>query len=317
MKKIFTLLIGIAGLALAIAPRVQAQNAADVQEIQKLTDDFQAGKISLPEFQKRITAIWNRKDADAGDEAPPAPPPRQQAQPPQAAQSAAQLVTPAGKAWVIKDNDVQGSGNALVLKNDNTYEYYRRVYGIWISAYLGVRRDSKFNTYSAAGNRLEIRYANDVGGSYSNTHNYTISGTTLTITGDERLSGKWTLTEFSGAEKSGGGGVVLPAGMGWFYNQRQMIFNTNGIYAAYGWPSPWASIRHEGTYTLNPSTGKITINENVPPQPGRDTEYSYSITDFPGGNKTLRIWGQNRNGYQDDVYRLQAYPPGTQLPRTR
>jgi hypothetical protein len=80
MKKIFVLMIGIAGLALTIAPQVQAQSAADVQEMQKLTDDFQAGKISLPEFQKRITAIQNRMGAGADDEAPPAPQPRQQAQ---------------------------------------------------------------------------------------------------------------------------------------------------------------------------------------------------------------------------------------------
>ena len=96
-----------------------------------------------------------------------------------------------------------------------------------------------------------------------------------------------------------------------------MIFNTNGIYAAYGFPGPWAAILHEGTYKLNTLTGKIIINESVPPQPGRDAEYSYSITDFGGGNKTLRIWGDNRNGNNDDVYRLQAYPSGTQLPRTR
>ena len=233
------------------------------------------------------------------------------------------LVTAAGKAWVIKDNNIQGSGKACIFKADGSFEQYNRVYGIWIPV-------STNNTYTADSGStvqwfgtsitLTPRIKISVGGSGNEIEfEYTISGngSTLTMEGKDYISGTYTLMDFSGPERPGGGDAVLPTGFGWFRDGRQMIFNTNGIYAAYGFPGPWAAILHEGTYRVNSSTGKITINESVPPQSGRDAEYFYSITDFGGSNKTLRIWGENRNGYQDDVYKLQSYPAGTQLPRTR
>jgi hypothetical protein len=244
---------------------------------------------------------------------------RQQPQHATPTSNPSQLITFAGKAWIIKDNQTQGNGKAFVFKSDNTYEYYVRVYGIWIPRSLGIW-SSNYHTYFANGNRLEINYPNDVGGFYTHSQSYTISGngSTLTITGDERaINGTYTLSGFTGTAGPGGGSVVPPNGMGWFSDGRQMIFNTSGIYAAYGYPSPWVGANHEGTYSLNQSAGTITINENVPAQPGRDTVYNYSITVFSGGNQTLRIWGNNRNGYEDQIYKLQAYPSGTQQPRTR
>jgi hypothetical protein len=276
-----------------------------------------------------------------------APPTRQSQQTQQAQQSATQtqtqqqprqtttitapIVTPAGKAWVIKDNNIQGSGRAYIFRSDGRYEYYNRIYGIWVPV------PRRFYTYSVteAATRQIGDYSMTIppsliidipGDSASDRHDeyeYNISGngTTLEISGGwggNNADGRYTLMDFSGPEKPGGsGGVVVPAGMGWFYNSRQMIFNSSGIYAAYGAWGPWVAIGHEGTYSLNQSAGTITINEHVPPQPGRDTVYNYSITDFSGGNKTLRIWGENPNGYEDDVYKLEAYPSGTKLPRTK
>jgi hypothetical protein len=60
MKKIVILIFALAVIGLTAAPQVQAQTAADQQEILTLTQDFQAGKITLPEFQRRRTEIQER-----------------------------------------------------------------------------------------------------------------------------------------------------------------------------------------------------------------------------------------------------------------
>jgi hypothetical protein len=83
MKKIFVV-IALMAMGLTAVPQVQAQSAADVQEMQGITADFQAGKITLPEFQRRIEAVQKRIGQGAYDEPPPAP--QQQAQPQQGAQ---------------------------------------------------------------------------------------------------------------------------------------------------------------------------------------------------------------------------------------
>jgi hypothetical protein len=85
MKKILVV-IALMAMGLTAAPLVQAQSAADVQEMQRITADFQAGKITPAEFQKRIEAIQKRMGQGAYDEPAPAAQPRQQAQPQQGAQ---------------------------------------------------------------------------------------------------------------------------------------------------------------------------------------------------------------------------------------
>jgi hypothetical protein len=294
--------------------RQQAAQFAEMSAESMFTTDV--GEMSAE--KRQMFEEQQQKIADYEQQQQQAEAARQQQQTPPAS-NPAQLITPAGKAWIIQDNQVQGSGKAYVFKNGGSFEYYDRVFGIWIPR--------ETNTYTATGARATqlygvtvnqpplLRFSHDDLG--DDDYGYSVSGTTLEITGSGTATGKYTLTAFPGSEKAGGGNVVQSSGMGWFNEGRQMIFNTSGIYAAYGYPSPWVNIGHEGTYKLNQSTGTITINESVPPQSGRDTEYSYSITDFGGGKKTLRIWGKNRNGSQDEVYMLQAYPSGTKLPRTR
>jgi len=64
------------------------------------------------------------------------------------APSPSQLVTPAGKAWVIKDNNIQGSGKTLIFKADGRLEGYDRIYGIWVPS-LG--NTFSVTTYTATG----------------------------------------------------------------------------------------------------------------------------------------------------------------------
>jgi len=142
-------------------------------------------------------------------------------------------------------------------------------------------------------------------------YEYSLSGNTLDLTGYEHYAGRYTLMDFSGPPAPGGN-IVPPSGMGWFREGRQEIYNTNGFYNSYGISGgAWGYINW-GSYTANQSTGRLTRNTAG----GRDAIYLYSVTDFSGGNKTLRIWIEGKLN-EDQVYRLQAYPSGTQLPRTR
>jgi hypothetical protein len=81
MKKIIALIFTLAVMGTMAAPRVQAQTAADQQEILQLTQDFQAGKITQPEFQRRMIEIQNRMMQNL-PQAPSAPqtPPQQAVQ---------------------------------------------------------------------------------------------------------------------------------------------------------------------------------------------------------------------------------------------
>jgi hypothetical protein len=282
---------------------VSAQTQQQIEALNKVMMDFTEGKISFEEYAQRMKDVQN---------------------PPNTTPMSPHLISPAGKAWVIQDGEIQGGGKAIILKADGTLEEYELIHGIWRHS-MGNNEYSEYSyTYTATGSKISVTHT--VRASAESTvvdHAYTVSGSTLEIQGDwgDSIIGRYTLTEFSGPQRPSGGSVVLPSGMGWSTsssgNGGQRIFNTSGFYAVYGDPSPWVSINHEGTYSVNSSAGKITINENVPPVAGRDTVYNYSVTDFGGGNKTLRIWGENRNGYTDVVYRTQAYPPNTKLPRTK
>jgi hypothetical protein len=300
MKKIILVII----ILMIGLTSVSAQTQQQMEALNKVMTDFSEGKISYEEYAQRMNDIRN---------------------PPDITPMSPHLIPPAGKAWVIEDGEIQGGGKAIILKADGTLEEYERIHGIWRHN-MGNNEYSEYSyTYTAAGSKISVTHT--VKASAASTvvdHTYTISGSTLEIQGDwgDSIVGRYTLTDFSGPQRAIGGSVVLPSGMGWATDASgvgggQRIFNASGFYAVYGHPSPWVSINHEGSYSVNSSAGKITINENVPPVAGRDTEYNYSVTDFGGGNKTLRIWGENRNGYTDVVYRTQAYPRGTKLPQTR
>jgi hypothetical protein len=61
LKKSIFLLLALLVFGRALAPQVQAQDmAAIAREIEQVTNDFQAGKITLPEYQRRITELQQR-----------------------------------------------------------------------------------------------------------------------------------------------------------------------------------------------------------------------------------------------------------------
>jgi hypothetical protein len=99
MKKMFVLMTAVVVMALTIASVLPAQNQADIQEMQEITADFQAGKITLPEFQRRIEAIRNRMGTGAYDEPPRPPQQRQQSQPQQGSQIIRKTYTGATAGW--------------------------------------------------------------------------------------------------------------------------------------------------------------------------------------------------------------------------
>jgi hypothetical protein len=239
----------------------------------------------------------------------PSRPQQPQQQPRPATSNTVSLVTPAGKAWVIQDNQVQGSGKAIVFTADGKVEGYERILGIWRP-----RLDNTYSTttYTATGTRVIITSNDSYYNTYAGNYNYTISGSTLSITGDNPTAGRYTLADLPSVPAPGGN-IVPPSGMGWFRNGRQEIYNAEGFYNVY--LSNW-SYTNWGTYTINQSTGKLTTNTQ---NKSRPVEYNYSVTDFGNGNMTLRIWiyAPRNIGPTDEVYRLQAYPSGTQLPRTR
>jgi hypothetical protein len=79
MKKGMFLIMALLALGLTA---VYAQNDADIKAMQQLTADFQAGKITIAEFQRQVEAIQQRMTADMQAEAQNNQrQPQQQAQP--------------------------------------------------------------------------------------------------------------------------------------------------------------------------------------------------------------------------------------------
>ena len=62
LKKSLLLVVALMVIGLAVVPQVQAQNfdEATAREMEQLAADFEAGRITLPEFQRRILEIQSR-----------------------------------------------------------------------------------------------------------------------------------------------------------------------------------------------------------------------------------------------------------------
>ena len=56
-KKSLLLVITLLVVGFVITPRVQAQSESDLAEIQRLTDEFLAGRLSMEEFERRTQAL--------------------------------------------------------------------------------------------------------------------------------------------------------------------------------------------------------------------------------------------------------------------
>ena len=68
MKKILALVITFLVIGLAVVPQVQAQSASDLAEIQRLTDEFLAGRLSMEEFERRTQALLSGIENQAQQE---------------------------------------------------------------------------------------------------------------------------------------------------------------------------------------------------------------------------------------------------------
>ncbi len=243
----------------------------------------------------------------------PAPPPG----------NPADIITPAGKAWVIQDNQVLGSGKAIVLKADGNYECYERILGIWRPESITLYAE---NTYSATGNRLNLTTSNRYYSSLAGDFNYTISnnGSTLTISLDDYdfndlIAGTYTLSDAPRVQAPGGN-IVNPAGTAWEISHRggHDIYHTDGILYVFGGSGTDAwSFAHDiwNTYTIT-SEGSLTryYHDNRRNKP---EVFNYSITDFGNGNKTLRMWRVDRMFPYDEVWKLVPTPSGFRLPSVR
>ena len=68
MKKVLVLVIAFMVIGLAVVPQVQAQSASDLAEIQRLTDEFLAGRLSMEEFERRTQALLSGIENQAQQE---------------------------------------------------------------------------------------------------------------------------------------------------------------------------------------------------------------------------------------------------------
>ena len=302
MKNIFIMFIAFLIIGFAIVPQVHAQTQQQMEELARLGNDFSAGKITYAEYLQRVTEVM---------------------EPPTTAVNS-QLASPAGKAWVIQDNQTQGSGKAIVLKADGSYEHYNRILGIWRPSRITVYAE---NSYTATGNRISFNTSNSYYNNYTGEYNYSISnnGSTLTITADrsrdEEVSGTYTLRDLPRVAEPGGNIVNRP-GTAWNFQNRSIsneIFHSDGIQYGLGGSGArdqWDFYGHESWYTYTANSGRLTRISK-----GRDTErpevLNYSITDFGGGNITLRLWKVDRNFPYDEVFKLVQTPSGFQLPNVR
>ena len=306
MKKFFVLVFAFLIIGLTAAPQIPAQSQEQLEAINELTNELVEGKITYGEYLRRGTEIMNA--------------------PLQMTPEAAQLFTPAGKAWIIQDNDVQGSGRAIVFKADGGIEAYERRFGVW-----SPDMDNLYSTttYTANGNRISIISDDDFYEKYTGDFDYTITGggSTLTIKYDEGTSkglggadGVYTLGDFPEVHAPGGS-IVNAIGTAWEISHGGSIeiFHTDGIRYSFGGSDSanrWDYMPNRIWNTYTATTGKLTqyYHDNRHNKP---EEFNYSVTDFGNGRKTLRLWRESRMAPYDEVWKLTPVPSGFQLPKAR
>ncbi|ULQ59423.1 hypothetical protein K7I13_13215 [Brucepastera parasyntrophica] len=270
-------------------------SAQSMEELEKLGEDFSSGKITYTEYLLGLSALVENQYLLTNPDAKSDP---------------SQLITASGKAWVNQDNNIQGRGNAFVLNADGSCAFYERALGIW-RPYRNIHPE-----YTATGYRLRI-----AGDDYA----YAISndGSTLTLSdGRWPFDGTYTLRDLPKVQAPGGD-IVNSAGTAWTFDSvgnngtAHDIFNSDGIQYCFGGSGlgPWQFAergKNNGSwysYKANSSTGKLTHSYWDKHEP--DT-LNYSVTDFGGGNSTLRIWKDDVD--IDYVYKLVRTPSGFRLP---
>jgi hypothetical protein len=304
--------------------RTQAAQFAEIAANSMFTADV--GEMSPEqrrqfEEQERRVAEFEQQQQQRQAEAAR----QQQQQPSQTTSNPSQLATPTGRAWVIQDNQTQGSGKAIVFKSDGRVETYIRRLGVW-----SLSDNSTYGklTYTATGTAINVKTVSTY--TYDENYNYTITGngSTLTVrlpsanasdTGS--IAGAYTFRDAPRIQPPGGN-IVNPPGTAWDTERVSApdIYHSDGIRYCFG-GAGYASwyFGPDGnwyTYTANSSTGKLIRiykgRENMRPE-----ELNYSVTDFGGGNMTLRIWRVDNNFPHDTVWKLVLTPSGFQLPRVR
>jgi hypothetical protein len=307
LKKSLFLAFAFILIGLAAAPQMQAQTQQQRQELEKLQADLLAEKIDYYEYLRRASEVMNPKPPEASY--PP------------------QLIGPPGKAWVIQDNQVQGSGEAIVFKADGGFEGYNRKLGVWRPS-----MDNSYSTttYTATGDMIWIKSDSDYYTNYVGNYTYTITGggSTLTITrtsndgrGSSGAAGAYTLRDMPRVQAAGGS-IVNPAGTAWDVGNRGRshdIYNADGIRYCFGGSGagPWDfTLEIWNTYTVNSSTGSVILYYHDNRQ-NKPEDFNYSVTDFGSGNKTLRTWRVDKMFPHDEVYRLVPTPSGFRLPKVR
>jgi hypothetical protein len=276
----------------------------------KITNDLVEGKITYYEYLDLLSEIYN----------PPLVP----------SAEVAQRLAAGGKAWVIQDIEVQGSGRAIVFKIDGGFESYERRLGVWSpSKETTYRPDAR--RYEANENRINIKTDGEYHyASYDGDYTYSISGngSTLTISdrntgSDERgfAAGTYALMDAPKVAPPGGN-MVNAAGTAWedYHNGRSAgghdIFHSDGIQYSLGGSGygPWDFSTNWFAYTADSATGKLTRQWK---ERHDIEELNYSVTDFGSGNKTLRLWKISKDFPHDTVWKLVPTPSGFQLPKVR
>jgi len=313
LKKSIFLAIALLMVCSIITPPVHAQSSIhdltrqQQEEIVKIQEDLLADKISYAEYLKLVTEIVNR---------------------PKVTYDPAKLIPPSGKAWVIQDNQVQGSGKAIVFKASGGFEVYLRRLGVWSPSLDDLYKTSA--TYTATGHTINIPFVENANNLFSGDYKYSFddNSSTLTITDEGKsgatAAGTYTLRDLPRVQPPGGN-IVNPAGTAWQDNWRGTshdIYHTDGIKYSFGGSgaSVWGfELDIWNTYTANPSTGIVAelYHDSRTLNPG---EFNYSVTDFGSGNKTLRhwkVWNDNSGTVVDEVYKLVPTPSGFRLPKVR
>ena len=176
-----------AQLAELAADSMFSDNDAITPEQQRLIDG-EIQRQADTDRQRQLALEREREEQDRREQATAQQRQQQELQR-IAANNPANLVTPRGKAWVKQDNQVQGSGIALIISANNTYDYYQRVYGVWIPRETNEALVAR--GYTAIPGVTSVMAPPNIRISIYD-YEYSLSGNTLDLTGYEYYAGRYT-----------------------------------------------------------------------------------------------------------------------------